>query len=67
MVTRVVNAHGGLYTVCENGDYKKRIELYGLSTDVKPTSHVHNADVFYEMDTQKVFLFDETNSVWLEQ
>ena len=41
-------------------------ELYGLSTDVKPTD-VNNASVFYEMDTKKVFLFDEQNGQWLEQ
>ena len=41
-------------------------ELYGLSTDVKPTN-VNNASLFYEMDTKKIFMFDETNERWLEQ
>jgi hypothetical protein len=41
-------------------------EIYGLSTDVKPMD-VNNASVFYEMDTKKVFMFDEQNSVWIEQ
>ena len=41
-------------------------ELYGLSSDKKPTN-VNNASVFYEMDTQKVFMFDETNKQWIEQ
>lgn len=41
-------------------------ELYGLSTDTKPTN-VNNASVFYEMDTKKIFMFDEENSQWLEQ
>ena len=41
-------------------------ELYGLSTDTKPTN-VNNASVFYEMDTKKMFLFDEENARWLEQ
>ena len=67
MITRTVSVHGGQYTICENGDYKKRVEIYGLSTDEKPTNHVHNADIFYEMDTQKVFLYDESNATWLEQ
>jgi hypothetical protein len=40
-------------------------EIYGLSTDVKPTD-VNNASVFYEMDTKKLFMFDEENSVWRE-
>ena len=39
---------------------------YGLSTDAKPLD-VCNASVFYEMDTKKVYMFDETNKQWLEQ
>ena len=67
MITRVVNVNGGQYTILENGDYKKLVKIFGLSTDAKPTSHIHNADIFYEMDTKKVFLYDETNAQWLEQ
>jgi hypothetical protein len=41
-------------------------ELYGLSTDTKPKDVV-NASLFYEMDTKKIYLFDATSKVWLEQ
>jgi hypothetical protein len=41
-------------------------DYIGLSTDEKPIN-VANASVFYEMDTKKLFLFDEQNQVWLEQ
>lgn len=41
-------------------------ELYGLSTDAKP-EHAENADIFYEMDTKKVFMYDEDGAQWLEQ
>jgi hypothetical protein len=41
-------------------------EMYGLSTDEKPTD-VANTSTFYEMDTKKLFMFDETNKVWIEQ
>lgn len=41
-------------------------EVYGLSTDVKPTD-VGNASIFYEMDTKKIYMFDEANKQWLEQ
>lgn len=41
-------------------------ELYGLSTDTKPTE-VPNASVFYEMDTKAVFMFCAQNKRWLEQ
>ena len=44
----------------------KLSEIYGLSTDTKPLD-VKNASVFYEMDTGKIFLFDEANKKWLEQ
>ena len=41
-------------------------EIYGLSTDTKPTD-VPNASAFYEMDNKKMWLYDEENSKWLEQ
>lgn len=41
-------------------------EFYGLSSDEKPLN-VDNASLFYEMDTGKIFMFDEENAVWLEQ
>lgn len=43
-----------------------QITHYGLSTDVKPLN-ANNADIFYEMDTKTVFLFDAENKVWLKQ
>lgn len=47
-------------------------EIYGLSTDDKPTQTldgypISNQSTFYEMDTKKVFMFDEENARWLEQ
>lgn len=42
-------------------------EFKGLSTDLKPINDVPNGSTFYEMDTQKVFMFDEENKVWIEQ
>ena len=40
--------------------------MLGLSTDTKPTDNVQNAEYFFEMDTGKVFMFDEENKPWLE-
>lgn len=38
-----------------------------LSTDdPKPTAGVQNGDMLLEMDTGKIYLFDEENSQWLE-
>ena len=39
----------------------------GLSTDTKPTIRVRNGSRFVEMDTGKLYMFDQENSEWLEQ
>lgn len=41
-------------------------EYRGLSTDKKPIDHVGNGSIFFEMDTLKVYMFDESNKKWLE-
>lgn len=51
---------------------KEPHEFFGLSTNEKPTDKfngvpVTNGSVFYEMDTKKVYMFDEENKVWIEQ
>lgn len=53
-------------TVKSIGNTAKVCDMYGLSTDTKPTD-VGNASTFYEMDTQNLFMFDAQNSEWLEQ
>lgn len=47
-------------------------ELVGLSTDTKPINEFNgtaicNGSYFYEMDTKKLWQFDEENKQWLEQ
>lgn len=37
-----------------------------LSTDTKPTDGWANGSKLLEMDTGKVFMFDEANSQWRE-
>lgn len=39
--------------------------LVGLSTDSKPTD-VGNGSTFFEMNTSKVFMFNEAASSWVE-
>lgn len=64
MITLVINKE----TVSHFPDgFRGRREYNGLSTDPKPTEGVKNADIFYEMDTKKVYLFDEDGQQWLEQ
>lgn len=45
---------------------KKYVELYGLSTDTKPTSGIVTGSVFVEVNTGKAFLFNEDSSSWVE-
>lgn len=66
MITVITKLHGGQQSHHPDGVCPRK-EYYGLSADAKPVANVNNADVFYEMDTMAVFLFDATNSVWLEQ
>ena len=47
------------------------MELYGLSTDEKPikkmgTTFIGNASTYYEMDSKKLFIYDEENHKWWE-
>lgn len=48
--------------------YNDRTAQYnGLSSDTKPTGPmVANGSIFLEMDTGKVFVYDEENKTWLE-
>lgn len=43
-------------------------ELRGMSTDTKPTSignkTIGNGSVFIEIDTQKIYFFDEESQEW---
>ena len=45
-------------------------EYKGLSTDIKPveddSTKVPNGSTFFEMDTSKLFMYDNEHDVWLE-
>lgn len=53
-----------------NGQIKySKLELNGLSTDEKPIENFNgyvmsNGSTFYEMDTKKVYIYDEQNKKW---
>jgi hypothetical protein len=67
MITIATKIEGEDYVVVPGGDLRRRGEFYGKSTDTKPVDGVNNADIFYEMDTKRVFLFDEDGKTWIEQ
>ncbi len=60
-----------MITLNKYGNSMNRVwlELYGLSTDEKPierfgTTLIGNASTYYEMDTQKAYIYDEENHKW---
>ena len=48
-------------------DGKKQVEIFGTSSETKPTTGIAFGSVFIEVDTGKAFLFNETASEWVEQ
>lgn len=42
------------------------IEAACLSTDTKPTTGIANGSILLEMDTSKVYVFNEAGAEWLE-
>lgn len=67
MITPIIYIDGDPHIVRADGDSERQTQYFGLSTDTKPVTNVLNAEIFYEMDTKKAFLFDESNKKWLEQ
>lgn len=45
---------------------KVLIEAACLSTDSKPTTGIANGSLCLEMDTGKIYAFNETASAWVE-
>ena len=45
---------------------KNIIEGACLNADAKPTQNIANGSMCIEMDTGKVYVFDEANSTWRE-
>ena len=59
MITKIVTRNKSIDT------YYASVELVGLSTDTKPTNE-RNGSLSLEMDTGKVFVYDEANTQWRE-
>ena len=52
-----------------NGKAYTLFDYIGLSTDTKPTGDpaIGNGSFFMEIDTGKLFVYDGTNKIWVEQ
>ena len=38
---------------------------FGISSDTKPKPPIRNGSVYYEMDTIRIYMFDEESEEWL--
>lgn len=54
----------------DGNDNKVNVELRGLSTDTKPKTIngyvIENGSSFIEIDTGKIYLYNETSEEWSE-
>ena len=48
------------------GNEKCLVEPACLSTDSKPTTGIANGSICIEMNTGKIFMFNEAGSAWVE-
>lgn len=48
-------------------DKERYAEYDGLSTDNKATINAYNADKFYEIDTGKIYRYNQVNGEWIKQ
>ena len=48
------------------GNEKSYIEGACLAADAKPTDGIANGSIVIEIDTGKIFMFNETGSAWAE-
>lgn len=49
------------------GNATRYVELAGLAADEKPTDNIATGSICQEVDTGKVFFFDEESEEWVEQ
>lgn len=48
------------------GNNKSYVEGVCISTDSKPTDGIANGSIILEMDTKKVYMYDEAGDTWRE-
>ena len=53
-------------TATNRGLLKRYVKGNCLSTDEKPTVNIANGSVLIEIDTGKMYIFDEENQIWKE-
>ena len=66
MISKIANINGTQFLIRDDDSREFLPDLFGKSTDTKPTLGVKNAQVFFEMDTKGAFMFDADTSTWLK-
>ena len=61
-----IRAQNAKVILLEDGTVKQMADLFGTSSDSKPTTGYINGSTFLEVDTGKIFLFNEATSAWVE-
>lgn len=62
----MIRAQNAKVILVDNGEVKQMADLFGTSSDSKPTTGYLNGSSFIEVDTGKIFLFNEATSTWVE-
>ena len=62
----MIRSKNAILVEVANGEALTMADLFGTSNDSKPTAGYANGSVFLEVDTGKVYLFNETTSAWVE-
>ena len=53
-------------TISSNGTVLRISDLFGTSSDTKPSAGYANGSTFTEVDTGDVYLFDESAGEWVQ-
>lgn len=53
-------------TISSNGTVLRISDLFGTSSDTKPSSGYANGSTFTEVDTGDIYLFDESAGEWVQ-
>lgn len=64
MISRRLTINGVDYIYRPNVRRIIAADMFGLSTDAKPTVGVANSTIFFEMDSKAAYIFDEDNATW---
>ena len=60
----IIIHNGGEYVVLEDGQLRAVRKFYGTSDKEKPRNNVRTGDRLMEVDTKKIFMYDEEISDW---